>query len=1206
MKRKHLFKKRALSLLLALTMCMGMMPNAFAADGEEESTSEVSETQSENDNTSGENEDLNIQVINLSSDSDDTDQVVKDDESADDVVTPTAEDEEIPDAEPDIDAESDAEPDVDADAEPVADADDGEEINLNDTTWNDISDTKRPGATDAVTDKAGNVEESRGEEGKKWDVIYDAERDVYKITFNIGSEAEGTQVFDLTMALEQLGKYASDAKKELEAAKNAVVKPVMGDVGKKPEMGKVDIEVPEIPVAPEEFDGEKPEPVDEPKEPGKPEGLDEATQQVWDKVFDLFSSDEGHKYNNTQNVLMELENAGVDPNSQYAKDYANYLVSKANNAFLIQVFETRGEVGGTAYFKNQMQWESSYGGRGEPTDEQIAEAIAHIQGREERLTLPEYPVDKESDEYKQYLADLDKYNAYLEANAKYETDLKAWTDAHADEHKAYEEAFKAYQASKEAYETELKRLTNEYNKLKAEYDAKKQDAETTYANDKAAYDAAIEELEAEYKNKIKATIFEPGDFRKFELYLTSDSKHTYKYLFDSFTLATPDWGLGTVKGSDIVDKDGNIIGSVKDDDVIGFDNQLLPEHQIDRSNFVVTLAAEPIQELIKKVVNPELLDDKFIYNGHGHILYLSESDYANKMISYLEKTYNKDSLEENVYAYILDYYAQKDGVRYNDINELVNNNESALTELSRDDHTDGNKKLYLNGQVFAPAASVANHRYDYFYDSLFNFVYGDEVDSVIGNGHTVDGRWEYMYKDLTLGGQCYVYNEKGNPVYKVNENNVFVDKDGNPIVDETGNPILFLDENGKLVDKDGNSIRIDGDKYVDAEGNTILEGVPRPVHEIETYEGKDLALKYYMAHEEIWDKTESYFRKLLDNGLTAEQASWTSFMMAVNISGEWTGNKYQNTVWPWYNSIKLDQMDIDFSLTKTDTDGNVISERIDENGNVVPNETGFQVYYIDTVKDEDGTERKVSMYCTYDEATSSYTFVSTPSTVWTKDGKLNINCNNANIDYALMKDIVYYLEEIVAPQGYERDLTVYIITDDETKAAEAQEAWNDYFQPEVDRSFAWIGRLNEETGTEGEYTNKNGSISLNVKFVNAKEDPENPPETPDEPDEPDTPDEPDEPDTPDEPTPEIPDEPTPLVDFPEEPEQPTVEVPDEEVPLAEIPEEDVPLAEIPEEPVPLADVPQTGDGFQSTGLLALLGIAALGWLALSKKRENEI
>ena len=108
-------------------------------------------------------------------------------------------------------------------------------------------------------------------------------------------------------------------------------------------------------------------------------------------------------------------------------------------------------------------------------------------------------------------------------------------------------------------------------------------------------------------------------------------------------------------------------------------------------------------------------------------------------------------------------------------------------------------------------------------------------------------------------------------------------------------------------------------------------------------------------------------------------------------------------------------MDIDFSLDKVDQNGELITS----------DETEFKVWYIDKVKDENGEERSVQMYCQMEED-GTYVWVEDSSAVVrTSGGKLEI-------DYTLMKDIVYYLQESKAPEGYSADTTVYVITDQET------------------------------------------------------------------------------------------------------------------------------------------------------------------------------
>ena len=341
-----------------------------------------------------------------------------------------------------------------------------------------------------------------------------------------------------------------------------------------------------------------------------------------------------------------------------------------------------------------------------------------------------------------------------------------------------------------------------------------------------------------------------------------------------------------------------------------------------------------------------------------------------------------------------------------------------------------------------------------------------------------------------------------------------------------------------------------------------------------TDNGYQQALYYYMDHQEIWEKTDAYFNTLLEDGLSNEQATWTSLMMALNIDGELTGNLWQNTQWPWYSSIQLEQMDIDFTLSKKDQAGETITS----------GETGFQVYYIDKVKDENGTETSVNMYCTYDENTNAYTFVTTPSTVWTENGELNIS-------YAMMKDVVYYLQEQTAPDGYEKDTNVYIVMSED-----------DYNQL-TDEDKASLGEFDKYL----DMTTSEDGLQVNADFINVKivkpdpkpsHDPD-PDPTPDPDPDPgiDIPEE-------DPPLADIPEEDPPLTDIPEE-DPPLAEIPEEQPPLVEIPEQQPPLVDIPDEDVPLADVPETGDLSTSWYLALLLSACGLPALALLKKREQE-
>ncbi len=591
-------------------------------------------------------------------------------------------------------------------------------------------------------------------------------------------------------------------------------------------------------------------------------------------------------------------------------------------------------------------------------------------------------------------------------------------------------------------------------------------------------------------------VLQPGDIRKFEFYITSDSKHVYKYKDGSFILATMDLENGTGKDQDSFDG-------------IGFDGQqLTPEYLARPNTFTFSGHFEPLLNLFLEAGVPEN-EIKAAHNSIEDMLYFVKNNEKyggqkayTEILEKLGCASEKDISGDVISQYVLGYYNEKDGTNYTDLIKLFEMNSDALAELSS---TSTNRPWTFGGDKLSVSLG-SDYLYDNFYKSLLSFVYGGkgDIDAITG--------------DMVTNGQY------------------------------------------------------ENDSWTD--------------------EGHKAALYYYMAHKEIWAETNQYFQKLLEDGLTAGQAIWPSFMMALNIDGELTGNDWQITKWPWYNSIELEQMDIDFSLTKKDG----------ETGETITNsETGFQVYYIDKVKGEDGTETSVNMYCSYDEETQSYTFTATPGTVWTQNGQLNI-------DYAMMKDIVYYLQETVAPDGYEKDPNVYIVMNED-----------DYNQLTDEAKADLEGTFDKFL----DMTVTNGGLSVSTDFINVKIV-----TTPDRPTPPPTPDPDPDPD-PEEPPVDVPDPDVPLVPPPEEPpvdipeeDPPLVDIPEEEPPLVDVPDPDVPLSprpstptkpvppvttvevEIPDEDVPLADVPITGDG---TGLWCTLGLmagAGLAYLFLEEKKRQ--
>ena len=324
-----------------------------------------------------------------------------------------------------------------------------------------------------------------------------------------------------------------------------------------------------------------------------------------------------------------------------------------------------------------------------------------------------------------------------------------------------------------------------------------------------------------------------------------------------------------------------------------------------------------------------------------------------------------------------------------------------------------------------------------------------------------------------------------------------------------------------------------------------------------------------------WDKANAYFNTLLASGLTEDEATWAAFAMATNIDFQNAGNDYQNTAWNWYASMVLHQADGTLDLTKTDKKtGEIIGDDEGEG------QTSFYLWKYETNKN---TGEKDTMYCTYVEPT--YTTNEDGEQVLEKDGfycwvkydpskdKLTYTVTTTNgklnIDYALLENVVYYLQEAIAPDGYDTDPEIYVICDEESyKELEGTEVTNPATgaTSKVTES-SWLGSIL-------------GGKTLSINFVNTATVPD-PEPTPDPdpvpPVDPDIPVDPANPDTPPVQD-ETPDE-TPVT--PENPQNPAVQ---DATPDA-------------------AALPQTGTTSWMAGVLASLGslLLACGWFFTRKQ-----
>lgn len=410
-----------------------------------------------------------------------------------------------------------------------------------------------------------------------------------------------------------------------------------------------------------------------------------------------------------------------------------------------------------------------------------------------------------------------------------------------------------------------------------------------------------------------------GDTVIYDVSLTNGSKHTYVYQDGSFTAATAKLP--------------------KNDDPnasIGFDGQPLPG-VISGTDVSVTYNRGMgvhgcMEDLIDQL---EDVDRQW--------------DSPSKVHRAVDK-YINDHYNGNYDAYILDYYNKKDGTRYTSVNDLIANNEAALTDLNKSGTGEELHSITFDSPTY----------YNHFYKNVLSLKV-DDSDKLEEFKKDTGVSWSSSGKELTIGDYMY-------------------------------------------------------DKLNSTEG--------------------------------AWDKANSYFNALLSSGLNEDEATWAAFALAVNLDGEMANNNMQKKPLSWYASMVLHQTDGTLNLTKTDKKtGEIIGDDAGEG------QTSFYLWKYE--KDANGNESP--MYCTYVEPT--YTTNKDGEQVLEKDGfycwvkydpskdKLTYTVTTTNgklnIDYKLLENVVYYLQEAIAPDGYDTDPEIYVICDEESyKELEGTEVTN--------------------------------------------------------------------------------------------------------------------------------------------------------------------
>lgn len=648
---------------------------------------------------------------------------------------------------------------------------------------------------------------------------------------------------------------------------------------------------------------------------------------------------------------------------------------------------------------------------------------------------------------------------------------------------------------------------------------------------------------------------EPGCTTIFDISLSNGSKHTYVYKDNSLTVATPDVSN--------TDKTG----------VTGFDGQELPKEYAGNTNLELKYDKNAASGCMEDLVDAALKE----YGGnHDQNQFL---DSEGKLTTQSTRTdvpagTEVELINGKYYVKSGDHYYggfSKSDVQTTEDGKTVLNKDKNTSTLAYKKTKNGKKveKDYYVGPFTHSSGALMTQdvqkalkpymeekgytTYDDYILDYYRKADGSKYDSV----SELLKNDSKALKELSRSGKSMPDNPStGNNTVKMDPSTLYDNFYKNVLSFKVGNQDTVDSEAGGNVD------------HNHSHGQWATDGTQETIGD-------------YMADKlnetpGAWDKANAYFNTLLASGLTEDEATWAAFAMATNIDFQNAGNDYQNTAWNWYASMVLHQADGTLDLTKTDKKtGEIIGDDEGEG------QTSFYLWKYETDKK---TGEKNPMYCTYVEPT--YTTNKDGEQVLEKDGfycwvkydptkdKLTYTVTTTNgklnIDYALLENVVYYLQEAIAPDGYDTDPEIYVICDEESyKELEGTEVTNPATGATSKVSTdSWLGSIL-------------GGKTLSINFVNTATVPD-PEPTPDpDPVPPVDPDIPVDPANPDNPP--VQDE-TPSGETPVTPENPQNPAVQDAAPDA-------------------AALPQTGTTSWMAGVLASLGslLLACGWFFTRKQ-----
>ena len=527
---------------------------------------------------------------------------------------------------------------------------------------------------------------------------------------------------------------------------------------------------------------------------------------------------------------------------------------------------------------------------------------------------------------------------------------------------------------------------------------------------------------------------EPGCTTIFDISLSNGSKHTYVYKDNSLTVATPDVSN--------TDKTG----------VTGFDGQELPKEYAGNTKLQLKYSKTGEAGCMEKLVEDALreFDDDHYLNQYldtdgnpttkiqGKATLAAGSEViTNKKGSFVKVT----SASGKEYYYKLDYantslVKEVDGKKV--LADTVQNTSILYTEKGTEDSAFGHYDRETT-DLIALRSAIKKYMEAYGYASYDDYILDyykkpngtkyDSVEELLRNNK--DAQASLLHSGTAMPGNSY--KDPNGPL-----------GDASSTMDPS---TLYNNFYQNIL-----SFKVGDPEKVDAEAGGNVDH--NHSHGQWATDGTQETIGDYMAGKlnetpGAWAKANSYFNTLLANGMSEDEATWAAFTMATNIDFQNAGNDYKNTAWNWYASMVLHQADGTLDLTKTDKDtGKIIGDDEGEG------QTSFYLWKYETNKK---TGEKETKYCTYVEPT--YTTNADGEQVLEKDGfycwvkydptkdKLTYTVTTTNgklnIDYALLENVVYYLQEAIAPDGYDTDPEIYVICDEESyKELEGTEVTN--------------------------------------------------------------------------------------------------------------------------------------------------------------------